>query len=193
MEVDFTEVRVLFLSSILVIFLLNCQPKEETQVNAAQVKATWVAGRMTVADEIFSGTLFRIFPNSNDTASIEHYDKGLEDGIWRKYYPSGHLFEIRTYDQGKKTGTYEAWWDNGRRMRVFEFENDEYQGLCQEWNQGGQLIKEMHYEKGHEQGAQKMFYDNGKIRSNYLVLEGRRYGLLGTKNCRNISEKVFSK
>ncbi|MFL0161397.1 toxin-antitoxin system YwqK family antitoxin [Aquirufa salirivi] len=192
MEVDFTEVRVLFLSSIVAIFLLNCQPKEETQVNAAQVNGTWVAGRMTVADEVFSGTLFRNFPNSNDTASIEHYENGLEEGIWRKYYPSGHLYEIRAYDQGKKTGTYEAWWDNGRRMRVFEFENDEYQGLCREWNQGGQLIKEMHYEKGHEQGAQKMFYDNGKIRSNYLVLEGRRYGLLGTKNCRNISEKVFS-
>ncbi|MHA8060364.1 toxin-antitoxin system YwqK family antitoxin [Aquirufa beregesia] len=192
MEVDFTEVRVLFLSSILAAFLLSCQPKEEIQVNATQVKATWVAGRMTVAHEAFSGVLFQIYPNTTDTASIEHYVNGLEDGIWRKYYPSSQLYEIRAYDRGKKTGTYEAWWDNGKRMRVFEFENDEYQGICREWNEDGQLIKEMHYEKGHEQGAQKMFYDNGKIRSNYLVLEGRRYGLLGTKNCRNISEKVFS-
>ncbi|CAM3792455.1 toxin-antitoxin system YwqK family antitoxin [Aquirufa aurantiipilula] len=192
MEVDFTEVRGLFLSSILATFLLNCQPKEEIRVNASQVKAAWVAGRMTVSTKVFSGELFQIFPQSIDTASIEHYVNGLEDGIWRKYYPSGQLYEIRAYDHGKKTGTYEAYWENGKRMRVFEFENDEYQGLCREWNEGGQLIKEMHYEKGHEQGAQKMFYDNGKIRSNYLVLEGRRYGLLGTKNCRNISEKVFS-
>lgn len=192
MEVDFTEVRVLFLSSILAGSFLSCQPKEEMMVNATQAKVAWVAGRMTLNNEVFSGALFQIYPNTKDTASVEHYEKGLEDGIWRKYYPSGQLYEIRAYDHGKKTGTYEAWWENGKRMRVFEFDKDEYQGVCREWNIEGQLIREMHYEKGHEQGAQKMFYDNGKIRSNYLVLDGRRYGLLGTKNCRNISEKVFS-
>ncbi|MHA8087012.1 toxin-antitoxin system YwqK family antitoxin [Aquirufa sp. Wall-65K1] len=191
MAVDFTEVRVLFLSSILAGGIIGCQSDEEIMVNATQAKTAWVSGRMNVNQQVYTGAIFQIFPNTRDTASIEHYVNGLEDGIWRKYYPSGQLFEIRTYDHGKKTGTYEAWWENGKRMRVFEFENDEYQGLCREWNSEGQLIREMHYDKGHEQGAQKMFYDNGKIRSNYLVLEGRRYGLLGTKNCRNISEKVF--
>ena len=49
----------------------------------------------------------------------------------------------------------------------------------------------MNYVKGHEEGSQKMYYDNGKIRSNYTIIAGRRYGLLGTKNCVNVADSVF--
>ena len=46
--------------------------------------------------------------------------------------------------------------------------------------QEGILIKEMNYEKGYESGPQKcgMTTEN---QINYIVKDGRRYGLLGTK------------
>lgn len=191
MEVAFMEARVLFLNSFLAWALLSCLQPEEKMLLKDPMTISWEADRLRVNQKMYTGGLFQLFPNGRDTASVEHYVQGLEDGVWRKYYPSGRLFEIRTFQKGKKIGTYEAWWENGKRMRVFEFENDEYQGFCREWNSSGQLIREMHYEKGHEQGTQKMFYDNGKIKSNYWMENGRRYGLLGTKNCRNISEKIF--
>lgn len=52
-------------------------------------------------------------------------------------------------------------------------------------------MKEMNYKKGFEEGSQKMFYDNGKVKVNYIMINGRRYGLLGTKNCVNVSDSVF--
>ena len=38
----------------------------------------------------------------------------------------------------------------------------------------------------------KYFYNNGKVRSNYLVINGKRYGLLGTKNCVNVKDSIFN-
>ena len=46
----------------------------------------------------------------------------------------------------------------------------------------------MNYYNGKEQGSQKVWYNNGKIKSNYVVKDGRRYGLLGTKNCTNVKD-----
>jgi antitoxin component YwqK of YwqJK toxin-antitoxin module len=51
----------------------------------------------------------------------------------------------------------------------------------------------LNYQKGHEEGEQKWWYDNGKIKANYIIKDGRRYGLLGTKNCINVSDSIFKK
>jgi hypothetical protein len=39
---------------------------------------------------------------------------------------------------------------------------------------------------------QTWWYDNGKVKSNYRIIEGRRFGLLGTKNCINVSDSIFN-
>jgi len=76
-------------------------------------------------------------------------------------------------------------------MLTYQFEDDEYEGTCREWNESGRLITEMNYHRGYESGSQKVWYDNGKIKSNYVMESGRRYGLLGTKNCVNVSDSIF--
>ena len=53
------------------------------------------------------------------------------------------------------------------------------------------MIEEFNYKNGQQHGSQKVWYLNGKIKSNYVIKDNRRYGLLGTKNCRNVSEEVF--
>ena len=52
-------------------------------------------------------------------------------------------------------------------------------------------IEEFNYKMGREFGSQKVWYLDGKIKSNYIIKNNRRYGLLGTKNCTNVSEEVF--
>ena len=146
---------------------------------------------MYLEEEPLTRTVYSLYPGTKDTASISIYHQGREDGKWRKYYANGQLKEERTYHNGKKTGVYAAWWDNARKQLEYHFDNDEYDGTCREWNYDGRLIKEMHYEKGHEQGSQKMYYDNGKVRANYMIIDGKRYGLLGTKNCVNVTDSVF--
>ena len=98
--------------------------------------------------------------------------------------------EQRYYVQGVKTGTLKRYWSNGKIQAIYFFANGEYQGTCREWNPEGKLVREMNYERGHESGSQKQWYDDGSIRSNYIIRNDRRYGLLGTKNCINVSDSV---
>jgi antitoxin component YwqK of YwqJK toxin-antitoxin module len=135
----------------------------------------------------FSGKLFSLDPQTQDTLKIESYSNGNRHGNWIQYYPGHLLREFRTFEQGKKVGVFVQYFPTGKKQVVYNFQNDEYQGLAREWNESGVLIREMHYMAGHEEGSQKLFYDNGQVRANYVMKNGRRFGLLGTKNCVNVS------
>ena len=75
---------------------------------------------------------------------------------------------------------------------MFVFENGEYNGTNRIWGYGGQIIEELNFKNGQQHGSQKVWYLDGKIKSNYIIKNKRRYGLLGTKNCTNVSEEVFN-
>lgn len=140
----------------------------------------------------FSGKLYSLDPQSQDTLKIESYLKGNRHGKWIQYFPGHVLKEFRTFDQGKKTGIFVQYFPTGKKQQEYYFQNDEYQGLAREWNESGVLIREMHYVAGHEEGSQKLFYDNGQVRANYVIKNGRRFGLLGTKNCVNVSARLLN-
>jgi antitoxin component YwqK of YwqJK toxin-antitoxin module len=141
----------------------------------------------------FTGRIFALYPSSADTAATQEFINGLENGEWKKWYPGHQIKEIRFFDNGKKVGVYTIYWENGNKQLEYHFVNDEYEGLCREWNEAGNLTRGMNYVKGHEEGSQKWWYDNGKIKANYVIINGRRFGLLGTKNCINVSDSIFKK
>jgi hypothetical protein len=185
---------------IILVCLLGCnaqvkpinQPKLMV-INGASVIFVSQNGILYLNNIVFSGTVFTLYPNGKDTATIAGYLYGKEHGVWKKFYINALLKEKRVFEYGKKAGEYIAWWENGNKQQQFIFKDDEYEGTCSEWNNKGVLIKVMNYKKGHEEGQQQQFYDNGKIRSNYFIVNGRRYGLLGTKNCVNVSDSIFIK
>lgn len=139
----------------------------------------------------YSGKIVALYTNKKDTAFIRSYWLGKEHGEWKSFYENGQLKEHRFFMEGKKTGEYLVWWPNGKKFMHYQLENDEYQGLCLEWNEQGRLVKRMNYLNGHEDGPQKWWYNNGKIKANYIIQDGRRFGLLGTKNCINVTDSIF--
>ena len=54
-----------------------------------------------------------------------------------------------------------------------------------------QIIKSFNYVNGYENGSQKLWFNNGEVKSNYVIKNNRRYGLLGTKNCVNVSDSCL--
>ncbi len=180
-----------------VMFSIGCtQPDEKINqvvLNGDEGNFNQLNGVVLLDDQPFTGTLYTFFPDTRDTARIVRYLVGKEHGIWKQFYPSGTLLDEREFNRGQKVGELVAWYENGKKKLHYRFENDEYEGTCREWNEEGTLVQEMNYHQGHEEGPQKMYYDNGKVRSNYTVINGRRYGLLGTKNCVNVSDSVFVK
>lgn len=139
----------------------------------------------------FSGIQYLLY-QKGDTAFIKPYLNGLEEGITKKWYANKQLAEQRLYIDGKKEGIHKGWWENGNKKFEFAVSNDEYTNEFKEWSSSGLLIKHFHYKNGQENGSQKLFYENGKVKANYVLINGKRYGLLGTKNCKNASDSIFN-
>jgi antitoxin component YwqK of YwqJK toxin-antitoxin module len=196
------EHQALFRNKLILIIVgvgfFGCQktPENPTLVstlllNKDEQQITTDNGLLIVNNKPFTGTLFSFIPATNDTSELMSYAEGREHGVWKKFYSRSRMKEKRFFEHGQKTREYIAWWENGRKQLHYFFIAGEYEGTCSEWNIEGRLIKAMNYKKGHEEGHQQWWYDNGKIKANYVVKDGRRYGLLGTKNCINVSDSVF--
>ena len=142
-------------------------------------------------NEKFNGVLFELDTNKRDTILSQEIKNGLLDGISKKWFANNQLMEYREYKMGRKNGRQIAYWDNGKKRFEFIAKNDAYEGELREWTMSGHLSHLAHYVNGQEEGIQKMWYDNGKIRANYVIINGKRYGLLGTKNCKNVSDSIF--
>ncbi len=186
----------------LIILLCSCSNNENAKLNEHQSmiipndlvaydKANFKLDTAYVENKRFSGYLFGLDPTSNDTISKIAYIDGLMNGICKIWYGKNHLMEEREFKNGAKHGHQVAYWENGKKKFEFTAVNDAYEGELREWNVKGDLIHLATFKNGQEEGPQKMWYDNGKIRANYVMRKGKRYGLLGTKNCVNVSDSVF--
>ena len=141
---------------------------------------------------LYSGFLYALDEQHQDTLLLQSYVNGLLQGICKKWYRNKQLMEFREYNNGKKHGKQIAYWENGNKRFEFVAINDAYEGELKEWSITGQLLHLANYTNGQENGLQKLWYDNGKIRANYIIIKGKRYGLLGTKNCKNVSDSIFN-
>ena len=189
-----------FLYSIL-LFLLVCSCQNKPKETSEKVPAVFVpisSPQLSVLSDTvfmnhkkFNGYLFDIHPVTKDTLLLEGYHNGLLSGLCRKWFPNQQLMEERHYKSGRKQGKQIAYWENGHKRFEFVAENDAYEGEVKEYDNKGRLFHLAHYKNGQEEGSQKMWYENGKIKANYVVKNGKRYGLLGTKNCKNVSDSIF--
>ena len=184
------------LFSFYVLLLLACSCSRKETIVA---KTYWLktAKEITVLNDVvycnqkkYSGFLYQLNPNK-DTISMEGFSNGQLDGKCKKWYPNKQLMEERWYADGKKNGKQLAYWENGKKRFEFIAKNDAYEGELQEWSIDGKLTHLAHFKEGQEEGSQKLWYENGKIRANYTIINGKRYGLLGTKNCKNVSDSIF--
>ncbi|NMH28528.1 toxin-antitoxin system YwqK family antitoxin [Flavobacterium silvaticum] len=183
------------LSAISLVLLFFCSCSDEGKPQFYNIDSTTISeehGILYAKGKGLNGVVFQLTKNG-DTIFRSQYKKGLPDGLWKNWFENGKLHEMRWFSNGSKTGDYTVYWENGTKKQQCHFEKGEYDGSYSEWNSNGKLIRQMHYKNGYEKGSQKLFYDNGSIRANYVVIDGRRYGLLGTKNCVNASDSIFKK
>lgn len=187
----------LVIKSFLILTLFSAcdfiKKESSIKVNVEDKFLTYVNDITIYHEKPFTGTIYELYPNSLDTLAINNFKEGKANGIAKKFYPTHQIKEIRYYKEGSKEDKCLVLWPDGKKQSQYFFKDGEYEGVYSAWNADGQLIQEMHYEKGYEVGSQKMFYDDGKIRCNYQMINGRRYGLLGTKNCINVSDSIFVK
>lgn len=195
------QVQVLSSTLLMISLFTSCSPQQEVNdnkqdysqiiFNAEDIAFKQNQGIVYVDGDEFNGSLYWLYPNSLDTLKVRSYSKGLKNGEWRKYYPTGVLKEKRYFKMGKKEGEHIGYFMNGDTQFIYHLKNDVYEGNSKAWTQNGTLIRDQNYKNGFEEGAQKVWYDNGKIKANYIKKNGRRYGLLGTKNCVNVYDETI--
>ena len=144
------------------------------------------------SNQFFTGYRFSLYANG-DTALLQSYFNGVEEGTQKKWYPNKQLAEERFYINGKKEGFHKAWWPDGKEKYIFETSNDKYQGEFKSWYPSGILEKFFHYKNGQEEGSQRLWWDNGSVRANYVIKEGKKYGLIGLKTCINPYDSITKK
>jgi antitoxin component YwqK of YwqJK toxin-antitoxin module len=140
----------------------------------------------------FTGFQFSVY-NNGDTAFVYGYFNGMLEGIQKKWYENNQLAEERFYINGKKEGTHKGWWQDGKPKFIFDASNNDYEGEFKEWYASGVMAKKFHYIKGQEEGSQRLWWDNGTVRANYVIRNGKKYGLIGLKICINPYDSINKK
>jgi hypothetical protein len=138
--------------------------------------------RLYLAGEPFSGYLIERYPDGARKSRVP-YRQGLTEGLALAWYPDGSRMSARAYVAGKREGVHQGWWENGRPQYRYHFSNDLHEGLAEEYFDDGRLARQFHYRNGAEDGRQRIWDGDGSIRANYIVIDGRRYGSIGTKPC----------
>jgi antitoxin component YwqK of YwqJK toxin-antitoxin module len=182
--------QALFLSNICW-FLLACQPfMTQESVNWVlenDVSFSHNQGFLLYKNKPFSGNQYLLFANG-DTAKIATFLAGKAHGWTKIWYNKNLLTEQRYFVNGKKEGEHKAWWPDGKCRFLYHFKNDEHDGIQQDWFPNGKLAEVFNYRNGHEEGQQQMWFDDGTLKANYVIHDGRRFGLPGVKNCVSVIE-----
>lgn len=141
---------------------------------------------------LFSGFLYELGIDG-DTLFFGGYFNGVEEGRHFQRYPGGKMREERHYINGRKDGLQRGWWPDGKPRFLFTCYAGEFEGKFEEWSDSGILIKQFHYNSGREEGSQKLWWSNGSMRANYVVRDGRKFGLIGLKLCSNPYDSAVRK
>lgn len=166
--------------------LLSCNRKE-LLVDKTNAELELVNGILKYQNLPFTGLLVSRYDDESYKMKLEYVD-GRKDGVEKQWHLNGKLSQSRFYSKGIKTGNHIGWWEDGTKKFEYYFnEKGEYEGSRKDWYSNGQLVRDFNYSNGKEIGSQRMWADNGKIRANYEVKNGERFGLIGLKKCYTVN------
>lgn len=74
-------------------------------------------------------------------------------------------------------------WPNGNLRRSFDMRNDVRDGEYRTFTIDGKAYELKHFVDGREDGLQQAWDERGQLYLNYIVKDGRRYGLVNAKPC----------
>lgn len=193
------QVQILFFSALLLAMACKEEKKTDPLITSHPIPQNWLLledsaiiwhqDSLFYQGQPFSGKAISLFANG-DTAVFKEFWSGLQEGITRRWYPNLQMAEDRFYIAGKKEGKHRAWWPDGKLQFEFQVHEDAYEGEFKEWNNMGLLIKQFHYQNGQEQGSQRLWWDDSTVRANYEIRDGKKYGLIGIKLCKNPYDSV---
>ena len=185
---------------LLAFFLLSScnvqdSPKIKLHIFSITVSDTalhLINGELFYENQPFNGELKELWPNQK-IKSLERYSNGKQQDLSETFYPNGDRESTRWYSKGEKDSVHMGWWENGNKKYEYHFSKGLYNGMFTEWYQSGKMIQQVMYANGKDLYG-KGWRENGKLYMNFVMKDGRRYGMNNSNLCYGLKgEKVVEK
>ncbi len=137
--------------------------------------------------QLFSGCIKENYENGGIKALLSIY-KGKQEGWTYEYFEKGQPLNKRYYHLGEKDSIHTAWWDNGNIRFIYHFKNGVYNGSFEEYYYSGKPLKKISYNNGND-SCGKGWRENGKLFMNYIMKDGRRFGLMNAQPCYSLKNE----
>ena len=137
--------------------------------------------------QLFSGAI-KDFWKNGQLKSIQLFINGKQQGLSETFYEDGKKESARWYKSGEKDSVHTGWWPNGNKKYQYYFNNGLYNGLFTEWYQSGRMIRKVMYAQGSELSGQG-WRETGKLYMNFIMRNGRRYGMNNSNLCYGLKKE----
>ena len=98
-------------------------------------------------------------------------------------WPNGLIRRESTFAGNALDGVSRGWYEDGAPQFVYFYRRGLSEGEQRQWYRTGQIYTAFTHRAGHEAGQQRMWNPDGTIRSNYVIKDGKRFGLIGALGC----------
>jgi antitoxin component YwqK of YwqJK toxin-antitoxin module len=195
--VKFIKEHTLLFVPILLLVMASCQENKNLENNPDKKFSIFVSDTsLRVINGIlfykehqtFNGELKEAWPNG-ELKSTGSYLNGKQQGVSETFYGDGKKESTRWYSNGEKDSVHTGWWWNGNKKYEYHFRQGEYNGMFTEWYESGKMIQQVMYERGKELNG-KGWRENGKLYMNFVMKDGRRYGMNNPNLCYGLKRQV---
>jgi antitoxin component YwqK of YwqJK toxin-antitoxin module len=100
---------------------------------------------------------------TGNISSEERYKKGVEEGIWKVFYPNGQVAELVTYKAGIKSGPYIKYFENGKPKMEGKMEKNLLEGKVTLYYSNGKIWQQGIYKSGDKQGIWNIYKEDGNL------------------------------
>jgi hypothetical protein len=112
------------------------------------------------------------FDRNGLLTAIKSFYHGKKDGIFKKWYSNGQLWEELNYKDDKRDGRFKKWHNNGQLWWECTFKDDKLEGSYKQWYDNGQLWEICTYKKGKRDGPYKKWHYGGGLWMECIYKEG---------------------
>lgn len=98
--------------------------------------------------------------------------RGVRQGTYKSYFPSGQLRELATYVDGCEDGVVQQWFANGHPYLLYTIRDGLRQGTAVRWYSNGLVASLEHFKDGLEDGRATYFYADGRVQCEILFEGG---------------------
>ncbi len=101
-------------------------------------------------------------PDLRFLVSEEFYDKGIKQGHWKEYFPSGQVSKETQWKNDKKHGVEREYFPNGKKKTQCIYKNGKRHGIYYVFYDNGRIDIQGYYENNYRHGTWTFYDKYGK-------------------------------